>query len=243
MRWISLAERNLKETLRDPLSLGLGAAMPCALLAVFASLGRNAPVPVFRLEALAPAMAVFSFSFLIMFSAMLVAKDRSSGLFGRLRATPLAPLDFLLAYSLVYLAFSLVQVLACYLFAGALGARLGAGALASLLVLAPTAAACVGLGLVLGSLCAENQISGLGSALVTAIGFFGGGWFDLEQAGGFFAAMGRYFPFARAVHGARALFMGGSLADAGYDLAVTGSFAVLSLAVGLACLRSKTSRK
>jgi len=239
MRWLSLAERNLKETWRDPLSLGLGIAMPCALIGLFASLGKTAPVPVFRPEALTPAIAVFSFAFLIMFPAMLLAKDRSSGLFNRLRATPLEASDFLVAYCLPYLPFALLQAAACYALGGFLGAPLGPGALASLLVLVPAAASCIGLGLVLGALCSENQIAGIGSAAISAIGFFGGGWFDLEAAGGFFAGVGRYFPFARAVSGARSLFAGLPLADALADIVIAWAFAGAALAAGLACLRSR----
>lgn len=240
MRWASFATRNFKETWRDPLSLGLGIAMPCALVALFASIGRTAPVPVFRPEALTPAMAVFSFSFLIMFAAMLVAKDRSGGLFDRLRATPLEPSDFAFAYALPFLPFAALQALACYGLGAALGAPLGLGALASLLVLLPMAASCIGLGLVLGALCSENQIAGLGSALINVIGFFGGGWFDLDAAGGFFSAVGRGFPFARAVVGARALFAGGPISAALPEIAISWAFALLALGAGVVSLHSQT---
>jgi ABC-2 type transport system permease protein len=240
MRWTALAERNFKETLRDPLSLGLGIAMPCALLALFASLGKTAPVPLFKPAALAPALAVFSFAFIVMFAAMLLSKDRSSGLFGRLRATPLEPGDFALAYCLPYLPFALLQAAACYALGAAFGAPLGPGALASLLVLAPMAASCTGIGLMLGALCTENQIAGLGSALVSTIGIFGGAWFDLEAAGGFFAAVSRVFPIAHAVHGARVLFAGGAVVDSVPDIAIAWLFAAAALGAGVACLRART---
>ncbi len=239
MRWISLATRNMKETWRDPLSLGLGAAMPCAMIGLFASLGRSAPVPVFRPAALVPAMAVFSFAFLIMFSSMLLAKDRSSGLFERLRATPLRPADFAAAYVLPYLPFALLQVAACYATGALLGARPGAGAAASLLALVPMAAGSTGIGLVLGALCTENQIAGLGSALVSAIGFFGGGWFDLGAAGGFFAAVGRFFPYARGVDASRTLYAGGRIVDALPGIGIAWAFAILALGAGITCIRSR----
>jgi len=239
MRWTSLAARNFKETWRDPLSLGLGTAMPCVLIALFASLGRTAPVPAFKAASLTPAIAVFSFAFIIMFSAMLLSKDRSSGLFDRLRATPLRPADFAAAYALPFLPFALLQAIACYAVGAGFGATVGAGALASLVVLLPIAAACVGLGLALGALCSENQIAGLGSALISAIGFFSGGWFDLKEAGGVFAAIGRLFPFARAVDGTRALFAGRPLIDALPDIGISWAFAAAALGAGLLCLRAR----
>jgi ABC-2 type transport system permease protein len=240
MKWMNLAGRNLKETWRDPLSLGLGVAMPCVLIALFASLGKNAPVAAFQPASLAPSLAVFSFAFLIMFSAMLLSKDRSSGLFGRLRATPLAYGDFVLAYCLPYLPFGLLQALACHLAGIALGAPLGPGTAATFIILVPMAASCTGIGLVLGALCTENQIAGLGSALVSAIGFLGGSWFDLGSAGGFFAFMGRYFPFARAVEGSRLLFSGAPIAEAMPDIAIAWGFAALCLAAAAACIRTRT---
>jgi ABC-2 type transport system permease protein len=240
MKWLSLASRNLKETYRDPLSLGLGIAMPCTLLVLFVSIGRRAPLWIFTPAGLAPAMAVFSFSMLIMFQAMLLAKDRSSGLFGRLRATPLEALDFALAYSLPYLPFALLQAAACLIVGVALGAPVGAWLALSLAVFVPTAFLCLGLGLVLGSLCSENQIAGLGSALVTALGVFSGAWFDVHMAGGIFETVGRILPFARAVDGARALARGASLASLAGDLANLWAFALLALSVGVLCLHTRT---
>ena len=142
-----------------------------------------------------------------------------------------------------YLPFAFLQAAACYLVGLVLGAEVGPGALASLLVLLPMAASCVGIGLVLGALCTENQISGLGSVLVAAIGYLGGGWFDLASAGGFFAFMGRYFPFARAVEGARALFGGAPVGAVLPDIAIAWAFGILALAAGGLCLRSRAARR
>lgn len=236
-RWASLAERNFKEVWRDPLSLALGAAMPAFLLLLFASLGKRAPVPVFKAGALAPAMAVFSFSMLIMFSAMLLAKDRSSGLFARLKSTPLSSADFAAAYALPFLPFALLQAAAAYAVGAALGFRLGLGAAASLLALLPAAASCLGLGLVLGAFLSENQISGLGSGLVTCFSIFSGAWFDLRLVGGVFEAVGEALPFAHAVDAARALSAGASLASTGADLGWAWAYAALLLGAGLLSLR------
>lgn len=242
MKWLALTDRNLKETWRDPLSIGLGVAMPCVLLALFASLGKDAPVAAFKPVSLTPSLALFSFAFIIMFSAMLLAKDRSGGLLGRLLSTPLGTGDFILAYSLPYLPVAALQVTTCYLLGFALEAPMGFGAVASLAIMLPMAAACLGIGLSMGALCTENQIAGLGSAIVTAIGFFGGSWFDLSPAGGIFAFMGRYFPFARAAEGARRLFAGASFAETMPDIAIAWGFAALALAAAMLCLRARTKR-
>jgi ABC-2 type transport system permease protein len=213
--------------------------MPCAFIIVFSSLGRRFPLELFTPSSLASSLAVFGFTMLIMLVATLLAKDRSSGLFARLRATPLRPGDFLLAYSLPYLPFALVQVLACYATGLALGANLGWGLAASLLALLPAAACCVGLGLILGSFLAENQIAGVGSGLVTAIAMLSDAWFDLRMAGGLFEKIGYALPFARATDASRALFGGASLAAVGSDLAWVWAWAIVLLGGGLLSLRIK----
>lgn len=242
MRWLSLARRNLAEVLRDPLSAGLGTAMPCALLALFAALGRNVPAPLFRIGLMTPAYAVFSFAMLVMFSAMLLARDRSGGLFGRLLATPLEAGDFALAYALPFLPVAALQALSCYAVGAAFGAPLGAGAAASAAALLPAALGFVGLGLCLGALCTENQIAGLGSALVTAVGVFGGLYFDPAAAGGVFAAIGRLLPFASAVEATRLLFEGSGLAAAAAPLSRTWAFAAVALGAGVLAIRARARR-
>jgi ABC-type multidrug transport system, permease component len=240
MKFAALADRNFKEIIRDPLSTGLGIAMPGAMILVFSSLSKTVPNEIFTAKALTPGLAVFSFAFLIMFSSMLLSKDRSSGLFARLRATPLDSADFALAYSLPYLPFALLQALACFAIGAILGAPMSWGTVLSLLALLPAAAACLGIGLALGALFSENQIAGLGSALVTVFGVIGGAWFDLRMAGGLFEKIGYALPFAHAVDAARALCAGASIATVGVDLAWVWAWAIALLGAGLACVHAKT---
>jgi ABC-2 type transport system permease protein len=240
MKFIALADRNFKEILRDPLSSGLGIAMPGCMILIFSSLSQKVPNKIFTAESLTPGLAVFSFAFLIMFSSMLLSKDRSSGLFSRLRATPLGSADFVLAYSLPYLPFAIIQALACFAIGAILGAPFGWGSLASFVALIPAAAASLGIGLILGALLSENQIAGVGSALVTVFGVVGGAWFDLRMAGGLFEKVGYDLPFAHAVDAARALCSGASLASVGPDLAWVWLWAALLLGAGLACVRART---
>lgn len=241
MRYRALASRNFKETFRNPLSLGLGAAMPCAFLWLFSALGKRAPLPVFQPQALTPALTVFSFSFLIMFAAVLVSKDRASGFFQRMLATPLKSADYAAAYLLPFLPVSALQIAACYGVGAALGSPAGlADMAASLLALMPALMLCIGLGLTLGSLGTENQVAGFGSAGISAIGILSGAWFDLEAAGGAFAAAARILPFSRAVNAARALYAGASPRLS--DMLVIYAYALPALAAGALCMTRRARR-
>ena len=102
MRGLLFAKRNLREILRDPLSLIFCLAFPLVMLLLFQVILLGIPkegvasVPQFQIERLAPSVVVFGFSFLTLFSGMLIAKDRSTSYLDRLRTSPLRGVDFLI---------------------------------------------------------------------------------------------------------------------------------------------------
>ena len=64
MRAAAFAKRNLKELLRDPLTLFFGLGFPLVLLVLMNVIQRNVPVQIFALETLAPGIALFGLTFL-----------------------------------------------------------------------------------------------------------------------------------------------------------------------------------
>ena len=94
------ASRNAREILRDPISVGFGVTFPILLLLLLSFLNRHIPaeahMTLFEPEQLAPGVSVFSLSFLALFSALLLSRDRSSALILRLYASPLTGRDFIL---------------------------------------------------------------------------------------------------------------------------------------------------
>ena len=121
MRLITFAIRNTKEILRDPISLGFGLGFPLVLLFLLSALQANIPVSLFEIDTLAPGITVFGLSFMTLFSATLIAKDRESAFLQRLYATPLRSSDFILGYMLPILPIAVGQSIICYLFAIPLG--------------------------------------------------------------------------------------------------------------------------
>ena len=111
------ASRNAREILRDPISVGFGVAFPILLLLLLSFLNRHIPaeahMTLFEPEQLAPGVSVFSLSFLALFSALLLSRDRSSALILRLYASPLTGRDFILGYLLPMLPMALAQTLVC----------------------------------------------------------------------------------------------------------------------------------
>ena len=114
MRFLCLARRNFKELYRDPVSIILGLLMPVGLLVLFVIIEKNAPIEIFTPDMLTPAITIFSFAFLIMFSAVLLSKDRQSAFLIRLLTTPLKPIDFILGYFIPFLPFAFFYILLCF---------------------------------------------------------------------------------------------------------------------------------
>ena len=95
MRMLTFAGRTSKEILRDPLTVAFGLGFPLVVLLLLTGIQANIPVSLFELQSLTPGIAVFSLSFMTLFSAQLIAKDRSSSLIQRLYTTPLTALEYI----------------------------------------------------------------------------------------------------------------------------------------------------
>ena len=121
MRMLTFAGRNTKEILRDPLTLLFGLGFPLILLLLLSAIQANIPVILFEIQSLAPGITVFGLSFITLFSATVLAKDRGSSLLQRLYTTPLTPADFILGYTLPILPMALAQTALCYAVALLLG--------------------------------------------------------------------------------------------------------------------------
>ena len=209
MRMLTFAKRCAKEILRDPLNLGFGLGFPLVLLVLLSSLQRNIPVPLFEIDTLTPGITVFGLSFMTLFSATLVAKDRESALLQRLYTTPLMGLDFILGYLLPLLPIALGQTIICYLFAIPLGLTVGVEIVYAVIGIIPMAVFHIALGLLCGSVLGVKQVGGLCGALLTNLAaWLSGVWFDLKLVGGAFESIANALPFRHAVELEQALFRG-----------------------------------
>ena len=121
MRMLTFAKRNFKEIIRDPLNLSFLFGFPVVLLLLLSAIQANIPVSLFEIAHLSPGVAVFGLSFLTLFSATLISKDRQSSFMQRLYTTPMKPLDFILGYTLPMVPIAIFEGVACYIFAVILG--------------------------------------------------------------------------------------------------------------------------
>ena len=211
MRMLTFAKRNAKEILRDPLNLGFGLGFPLVLLVLLSALQRNIPVSLFEINTLTPGITVFGLSFMTLFSATLVAKDRESAFLQRLYTTPLKGFEFIIGYMLPLLPIALAQTVICYLFAIPLGLTVSANIIYAVIGIIPMAVFNIALGLLCGSIFGVKQVGGICGALLTNLSaWLSGVWFDLKLVGGFFENLANALPFFRAAEAEKALFGGNS---------------------------------
>lgn len=209
MRMMTFAKRCTKEILRDPINLCFGLGFPLALLLLLSAMQTNIPVSLFEIDTLTPGITVFGLSFMTLFSATLIAKDRESALLQRLYTTPLTAFDFIIGYMLPLLPISLAQTVICYLFACCLGLTFSVNIIYAVIGMIPMAVFNIALGLLCGSILGVKQVGGICGALLTNLcAWLSGVWFDLALVGGFFEKIANALPFFHAAKMEKALFCG-----------------------------------
>lgn len=209
MKMLTFARRNAKEILRDPLTLFFGLGFPLVLILLLSAIQANIPVALFEIGRLTPGITVFGLAFMSLFSATLIAKDRSSALMQRLYTTPLTSADFILGYTLPILPIAVAQCVICYAAAILLGLDVTVGILYALLGILPVSVLYIALGLLCGSVLTDKQVGGICGALLTNLSaWLSGVWFDLDLVGGAFKKIAYALPFVHAVDMERALLIG-----------------------------------
>jgi len=235
MKMLTFAKRCTKEILRDPVNLGFGLGFPLVLLLLLSALQANIPVSMFEIGTLTPGITVFGLSFMTLFSATLIAKDRESALLQRLYTTPLTGIDFILGYMLPVLPIALGQTVICYLFALILGLNISVNIIFAVLGIVPVSVFYVALGLLCGSVFGVKQVGGICGALLTNLSaWLSGVWFDLKLVGGAFEKAANMLPFVHAVEMEKALFAGNFELAASHILPVL-VYIVIATAAAVLC--------
>ena len=209
MKMLTFANRNVKEIIRDPLNLGFGLGFPLVLILLLSAIQANIPVDLFEIQHLTPGISVFGLSFMTLFSATLISKDRSSALLQRLYTTPLTPLDFILGYTLPIIPIAIAQSAICYAVAIFLGLEITVNILYATISIIPIAILFIALGLLFGSILNDKQVGAICGALLTNLSaWLSGTWFDLNLIGGVFNKIAYALPFVHAVEMERAILIG-----------------------------------
>ncbi len=243
MRLLTFSKRTAKEILRDPLNFMFGLGFPVILILLLSAIQANVPVSLFQIESLAPGITVFGLSFMTLFAATLLAKDRESAFLQRLYTTPLQAADFILGYTLPILPIAVAQSIICYITAILLGLPVTITIFYAVLFIIPVSLLFISLGLFFGSLLNVKQAGGVCGALLTNLtAWFSGIWFDLDLVGGIFKKIADVLPFVHAVELERAVLSGNYGEIFPHIFWVTG-YMIISVIAAIAMFTWKMKRQ
>ncbi len=193
MRILNFAKRNFKEIARDPLSLIFAIILPLFLLFIFQQF--NIPNESYELENFTPGIVVFGFSFITLFTAMLISKDRTTSLLIRLGVSPMKPKEYILGYMLSIIPIILIQNTLFFLLAVVLGLSFNINIIFAILVSLVIAVLFIAIGIIIGSVASEKSSSGISSIIVQLVCFTSGMYFPKEMLGRGFGKICEYLPF------------------------------------------------
>ena len=197
MRTLNFAKRNFKEIIRDPLSIIFAIILPLFLLFIFQQF--NIPSENYELQNFTPGIIVFGFSFITLFTAMLVSKDRTSSLLIRLGISPMRPLEYILGYILSIIPIILVQNILFFILAIVLGLNFSINIVWAILTSIVIAILFITIGIIIGSIFSEKASSGISSIIVQLVCFTSGMYFPRESLGSVFSKICEYLPFESCV--------------------------------------------
>ena len=212
MRIKAFCIRNIKELLRDPLSyifcLGFPIIMVTIMTIVNNSIPKEAGIEIFKLKFLSPAIIIFGYAFVMLFTSILISKDRTSTFLTRLYASPMKSIDFILGYTIPFLIIALCQSIITFIYSGFIGIFTGytfkiSNVLVCILVMIPSAIMFIGLGILFGTLFNEKAAPGIGSLIITLTCMMGGVFMDVDSLSGGLKSICYKLPFYNGVKVAR----------------------------------------
>lgn len=211
-RTIAFAKRNLIEVYRDPLSWIFCIAFPIVMMIIMSivnsAIPKEAGNTLFRIDNLSGGIAIFGQMFIMLFTAIAVAKDRNGAFLTRLYSSPMKSGDFVWGYILPMLLTAVIQVCVSLIAAIVISLISGftlniAGLLLTVVAVIPSALMFSAIGFLFGTFFNEKAAPGLCSIIISLGAMIGGIWFDVEGVGGFMYKLGRCLPFLYATRLAR----------------------------------------
>lgn len=207
-RIFALIKRNVKEILRDPLSLAFMLAMPLGmeLLFYFIFHGQSAQ---FEMKYLAPGIVAFAQAFLTLFSGLLISLDRSSAFLTRLYVSRAKSSEFIMGYAFSLFPIALAQSVIFFLVGGIIDPSIFSVTMIGAIFLSLIPAAFfIGTGILLGSLCNERSIGGVASIVIAGQSMLSCMWFPPESLGKGVLTVMRILPFKNAAELLQKGFLG-----------------------------------
>lgn len=206
-RMWTFAKRNALEMLRDPVIYVFCLGFPVLMIVLFQVIDRftAGSMPVFESASLIPGIMMFSFTFVMLLTSLLVSKDRITAFLVRLYTSPMKTSDFVLGYMLPGIIVGIGQEIVCLLTGFVIALITGGAyfsffsALLLMLEMLPMILICIFFGVFFGSVLNDKAAPGITSVFITGAGILGGAWMPLDTMGAF-ETFCRFLPFYPSVY-------------------------------------------
>ncbi|MBP1756481.1 MAG: type transporter [Firmicutes bacterium] len=234
MRSVIFCRRTIKELLRDPLNYIFCLGFPLVMLVIMTIVDRSIPkeagMVLFHIQSLAPGIALFGLTFVMLFTCLQVSKDRAGAFLMRLYASPMQAIDFISGYTMPLMIISILQIAIAFVASIMIGRATGyvfqpVNVLLCILVLLPSALMFIAFGMFFGTLLNDKAAPGICSIIISAASMLGGVWMDVDAIGGTFGKVCRALPFYHGVNAAR-LALQGRYDDLGKPLLIILIYAI-----------------
>ncbi len=191
------------------MSIIFSLGLPLIFLVIFQQL--NIPSPEYNIMNFTPGIIIFSYSFLTLFVATLIAKDRSTSLLSRLFASPMKPYEYIGGYFISLLPLTLLQSILLFGTSLLFKMPFNTNLILTILVLIPIALLFIALGITIGLITSEKASGPVGSLIVQLVAFTSGMWFDMSMTGKVFSTIASILPFNSILKITKAVLNGNGL--------------------------------
>lgn len=203
-----LLERNIKEMIREPLSLIFCLGFPLLMLFLMQLIFSNMEFTPdnFAIANYASGICVFGYTFTSLFVAMQIASDKNTAFIKRINISPINRITYYCSFLLSALVMALFQTVLFFLIALIFKFPFDVNFLLSIIYLLPSAIFYIVIGLLIGCLCKnEKQTGPIASVFISLTGILSGTFMPIEMFKGGMKTVIEYLPFGHSVLIAREL--------------------------------------
>jgi len=198
-RIFTLTARNIKEIIRDPLSLIFNICLPLFMEILFYFMFHNL-TDQFEMKYLAPGIVVFSQAFISLFTGLIISVDRNSCFLTRLYVSPAKSYEFIFSYALAVIPLALIQAILFFVVGGIFDNSLfGMGMLFGIILSIVTSLFFIACGILIGSLCKDKTVGGVASIIISGQSLLSGMWFPTQGLSDGILNIMKILPFKNAI--------------------------------------------
>lgn len=194
---LTLVKRNIKEIVRDPLSVVFCIGFPIVML-VFMQLilsGMESVPENFKIDSYAVGICLFGYTFSMLFTATTIAADKNTEFINRLMIAPISKTKYLFSFVLAVLPITLLQTIIFFATALLFGFTFSFNLFLAILALIPSAIFFISLGILFGMLAKTEKHAGPLCSIIISVSMILGGVFMPVANMGVFSDIVNALPF------------------------------------------------